>query len=553
LSFDKWTPKEQEQWKDKNLHKFGIYDESMPWGKRPESPWVDKWNSPKPESFEGPMPVITGAKKEPMFLTEEGDLPSVISDPDFNDPMEGSLYDQLVQTGQFKSVSDILDFIHVMKSYGRKAATGGKVMPGGLSGIKKSMNINGQPHKLAWINPGEASALKAMGGSGKKVGGVPAYFVGGWGTEDTGVSDIGGEGQATEGTRYTYEPTAAQPSEEATIYPPTRGEYPPKGFVPEQGGGWGYTEEEVGRMQKETPQRQKEDRTYGTTEYDEFIHQKAYSEQGLPRLTLEDLQEGNYDRALIPFINQLSTSSLGRKGAYNALLGIGPKGIQDLINAYHTGYTGGSALETYKNISKDIGDEYISELGLDKIKLTGKETEEEIEKIQSNLEEQAKRLGGTYTRKKAFDTGGIYGGMPEGTAKDVLSVVGPGGLASTIPAHLANFMTDISGHLGTFTTSDGKTFSVRDYGDLVEKDIYTESQSDNDPMPSIKKRRPRPVAQPSTSEPEDDAPAKGTMAELLARRGPAATRAEGLRSLTREGGPLSQVYTKKQIKDFNLA
>ena len=47
---------------------------------------------------------------------------------------------------------------------------------GGLAGITKSIDINGQPHKLAWINSDEASALKAMGGSGKKVGGIPAYF-----------------------------------------------------------------------------------------------------------------------------------------------------------------------------------------------------------------------------------------------------------------------------------------------------------------------------------------------------------------------------------------
>ena len=47
---------------------------------------------------------------------------------------------------------------------------------GGISNLKKSININGQPHSLAWINPGEASALKAMGGSGKKgPGGIPSY------------------------------------------------------------------------------------------------------------------------------------------------------------------------------------------------------------------------------------------------------------------------------------------------------------------------------------------------------------------------------------------
>jgi len=57
---------------------------------------------------------------------------------------------------------------------------GGKIKQkkdgGGLSNLKKSINIKGQPHKLAWINPDEASLLKAMGGSGKKVGGIPAYY-----------------------------------------------------------------------------------------------------------------------------------------------------------------------------------------------------------------------------------------------------------------------------------------------------------------------------------------------------------------------------------------
>jgi hypothetical protein len=53
---------------------------------------------------------------------------------------------------------------------------GGQTMSRGLSGINKTININGQPHSLAWINPDEASALKAMGGSGKKVDGIPAYY-----------------------------------------------------------------------------------------------------------------------------------------------------------------------------------------------------------------------------------------------------------------------------------------------------------------------------------------------------------------------------------------
>jgi hypothetical protein len=53
---------------------------------------------------------------------------------------------------------------------------GGQTMPRGLSGLNDSITINGQPHNLAWINRDEASVLKSMGGSGKKVGGIPAYF-----------------------------------------------------------------------------------------------------------------------------------------------------------------------------------------------------------------------------------------------------------------------------------------------------------------------------------------------------------------------------------------
>jgi len=47
---------------------------------------------------------------------------------------------------------------------------------GGLSHIQNSMNIGGQPHRLAYLKPNKASLLKQLGGSGKSVNGVPAYF-----------------------------------------------------------------------------------------------------------------------------------------------------------------------------------------------------------------------------------------------------------------------------------------------------------------------------------------------------------------------------------------
>ena len=55
-----------------------------------------------------------------------------------------------------------------------------KLMPtaqgGGLSSVQNSLNINGQPHRLAYINPNEEDLLKSLGGSGEKIDGIPAYF-----------------------------------------------------------------------------------------------------------------------------------------------------------------------------------------------------------------------------------------------------------------------------------------------------------------------------------------------------------------------------------------
>jgi len=54
-----------------------------------------------------------------------------------------------------------------------------KLMPmaqgGGLSSVQNSLNINGQPHRLAYINPNEEDLLKSLGGSGRKIDGIPAY------------------------------------------------------------------------------------------------------------------------------------------------------------------------------------------------------------------------------------------------------------------------------------------------------------------------------------------------------------------------------------------
>ena len=49
---------------------------------------------------------------------------------------------------------------------------------GGDIVVPQERMINNQPHQLSYINPQEAGLLKALGGSGRRVDGIPAYYYG---------------------------------------------------------------------------------------------------------------------------------------------------------------------------------------------------------------------------------------------------------------------------------------------------------------------------------------------------------------------------------------
>jgi len=76
---------------------------------------------------------------------------------------------------------------------------------GGDIVVPQERMINDQPHKLSYINPQEAGLLKALGGSGRRVDGIPAYdtddegfygdFYGDDGTTDSGDMGDGNAGQ----------------------------------------------------------------------------------------------------------------------------------------------------------------------------------------------------------------------------------------------------------------------------------------------------------------------------------------------------------------------
>ena len=47
---------------------------------------------------------------------------------------------------------------------------------GALKSLPAQTTIKGQPHQLSYITPQEAGVLKMLGGAGKNVNGVPAYY-----------------------------------------------------------------------------------------------------------------------------------------------------------------------------------------------------------------------------------------------------------------------------------------------------------------------------------------------------------------------------------------
>ena len=58
--------------------------------------------------------------------------------------------------------------------------------------IPKERMINDQPHQLSYINPEEAGLLQALGGSGRKVDGIPSYYY----SMDDGTGSEEGAGDA---------------------------------------------------------------------------------------------------------------------------------------------------------------------------------------------------------------------------------------------------------------------------------------------------------------------------------------------------------------------
>ena len=421
---------------------------------------------------------------------------------------------------------------------------GGQTMSRGLSGINKSININGQPHSLAGINPGEASALKAMGGSGKKVGGIPAYFdewsMGEDPYADTGASYTGGddsaaydfgqkdidkltatdspvqqvsEGYIPVGTLFGDDPTLSRYLTHGTsdVDLDTHGEaYARQGQGQEQGQTQGYTWQD--------PYPDKDKGPAGGVPY--------YG--GSDPLTKEDFLKGRHSNKLNPYINALYASGMITDQVGDYLASLSPSTLAGMREAYDTGYSFGGPMGTMRGLSRDQGTDYEKKLKLKKFakelqdlkdkNLSQEELDKQKGELFSKYQDIAKEFGANITENKRFK--GMYSGLEEEAAKRegfMPKVIGaaakynllPGSFATAGLAGIANLLTDLFGVVGEFTTKEGQSYRLMEDGTLVEPDIYTPSQSDNDPMASIQK--PRPVRQASVSE-EVDKPFTGIAA-----------------------------------------
>ena len=399
---------------------------------------------------------------------------------------------------------------------------GGKIMPGGLSGINKSININGQPHSLAWINPGEASALKAMGGSGKKVDGIPAYFdewsMGGAEAEQQ-MADVfhDVEGAAAPApVEYDYD----TPSYQQLISPEAQAD-----------------------LGSATTYQDGVTSTSADTTYDSDVKRDYQSNEEYRRLTKQDFLDGKHSNKLNPFINALYASGMITDQVGDYIASLSGNTISGMMDAYDEGYSFGGPMGTLRGLSRDQGTDYTKKL---KLKDFAKElkdlkdknlSQEDLDKQKGELfskyQDIAKEYGANITENKRFK--GMYSGLEEEAAKRegfMPKAIGaaakygllPGSFATAGLAGIANLLTDLFGVVGEFTTKEGQSYRLMEDGTLVEPDIYTPSQSDNDPMASIQK--PRPVRQASVSE-EVDKPLTG-IAALQQERSEVASIAERL-------------------------
>ena len=373
---------------------------------------------------------------------------------------------------------------------------------GGILGINKPININGQSHSLAWINPGEASALKAMGGSGKKVDGIPAYD-----TNEDMWSDYQGGVDIAEATGDTS-------------YPDT---YPGSDFTDteEAHDTWLPERAEIIGSSGTTENRRADPRQFYDTQIRESLAagedpRTTTKDQNLMQRTIGYLTGGSSDKQVTEKQSELMNTA--KKVAYTHWRNTAgkysldaPKDYDDWFaaqdpNALIAGLSSwrgpaGMAMQSsFDNVNNELKKRF-EERASEKSEFTGEElTKEEL----ADIVESAK-----------------VEGLQDFTPYSEMSLPGwvPGG---TWISGAANFFsrtvigTGTVGGVGVHVHKDGSITVISP----EDAPGYDHESMKGENVEPIKRRRRglSPPSQPASS--EAVAPAKGTMAELLSRQGP---------------------------------
>ena len=408
-----------------------------------------------------------------------------------------------------EAFNDPDDFTEQYTDYHTGLKHGGQTMSRGLSGINKSININGQPHSLAWINPGEASALRAMGGSGKPGPmGIPSY-------QDE-LYDYDDEYEIGTGGEFGVTSTPATPTGQTNFDEATDWYNESSSNIPDSGDTWQEERAEIIKSSGTGGGRGADPRAF--TYYREPIEDKDPA-GGVPyyggsdSLTSEDVMKGRYSKKLNPYINALYDSGMISTQVADYMAGLSSATLAGMREAYDTGYSYGGPMGTMRGLSRDQGTDYAKKLKLKK--LTGKETKKQKEQYLSDIKTRIEDAGGTWIKSAKFE--GMYGDewkeilKSQGYADPVtgeLTTMGtamdwakPFSMVSKAGAMGLNALTSAFGVLGEFITPEGKSFRVMDDGTLVEPDIYADTDEGNIERQPIS-RLPPPIPQPAPLEPE---------------------------------------------------
>ena len=402
--------------------------------------------------------------------------------------------------------------------------------------IPKERMINDQPHQLSYINPEEAGLLQALGGSGRRVDGIPSYFWSDDSSEESGYATGGEEGYGADGN------------------------YDGPSYSDD---GIGYDVPAPAAAPASTPSDgDDQDEEYLTTLFGEGKERadnlKAFGDMNTPQdlgtggpgnLSQQDyiqrLNKEGFPEWSVPYYNSLKNRGMTNDQATAALAAAmsTPGGLAGMQNAYAGDYSYGGAFGTMqdllekgmqsqfnyddllsndKKIKKDATEQDAYEKGgqeLSTAELAINGVKGFYDNISnflsvksdldpntlSNIEARAKEQGLTYTPSSNvlgnimnFGIGMIPGGN---VIKGLASLTGAGKTIGTITNEKTGMSFNLS-DTGKISMIEDRTFDAQDT-----------TGSDNDSVD----RRPRPVQQKAAASTTEDKPLTD-MAGLLAKR-----------------------------------